>query len=124
MTGLRRLSGPVDLGGSEKLEEFRALNTGVTSGTFAPGVQLHTLHLPITTNRLELVEASSLTTLLSAPKVNGEIQRGLYIEGLTNQVGNVTVDATRMNTYSLIGGALGYNSYKLLEVLTIIKQRM
>lgn len=124
MTGLRRLSGPVDLGGSEKLEEFRALNTGVTSGTFAPGVQLHTLHLPITTNRLELVEASALTTLLSVPKVNGEIQRGLYIEGLTNQIGNITVNATRMNTYSLIGGALGYNSYKLLEVLTIIKQRM
>ena len=84
LTGLRSLISTIDLETSEKMEEFRALNTKIFGVTFAPGVQIHTLHLPKTVGQLILTEPVALDTLLTERPVSNE--RGLYIEGLTNQV--------------------------------------
>jgi hypothetical protein len=46
LTGLVALSEGQDVSGSEKLREFRALNTAIPSVIFADGSPLDTVHLP------------------------------------------------------------------------------
>ena len=59
----------VDMRGSEKLEEFRALNTALQSVYFASGSPLHTVHLPRSITVLELVEHNDLTNILTSVPV-------------------------------------------------------
>ena len=123
LTGLRSLISTIDLETSEKMEEFRALNTKIFGVTFAPGVQIHTLHLPKTVGQLILTEPVALDTLLTERPVSNE--RGLYIENITDNINNSKeLDTISLNTLSIIGGALGYNSYKILNTVTAIKEVM
>lgn len=68
LSNLSSLTNNIDLSGSSKLKEFRALGTRIQAATFASGVQLNTLHLPNTITALNLIEPTSLTEIIdSAP---------------------------------------------------------
>lgn len=123
LTNLTALSGQLDFSGSEKLKTFRALNTQISGVSLARGVQIETLHLPNTTTNIILAEPVALQGILSSP-VDGEgkFNKGLFIEGITN-----ATDLTKnikMLTYEIVGGNMGYDSYKLLKTLTDIKLNM
>ena len=50
---------------------------------------------------------------------------GLYIEGLTNLIGSDSINAntnTNIESFSIIGGNLGYDTYKMVNVLYQIKK--
>ena len=108
----------LDLTSCEKLENFRATGSNLTEVKFAEGVALNTLYLPTSITRLELIEARLLTKLLTTytiPTKNNvtnklEAVPGLYIEGLfTNNA------STNLTALKILGGNLGYDSYKLLK---------
>lgn len=61
LTNLMTLDGTLDFSGSEKLKEFRALNTIINSVVLADGVQIETLYLPNTITTIKLTEPTSLT---------------------------------------------------------------
>lgn len=109
----------LDFTKSAKLQNFRAAGaSNLTSVTFAPGVALNTLYLPSSVNNLKLTQANLLTDLIkdaatAVPRVeNGELiaTPGLYLEGFFDT-------GSSINTISLNGGALGYNSFELLAKL-------
>ena len=128
LTNVTSLSDAVDITGSEKLKEFRALGTNIPGVAFADGVQLEILHLPKSTTYLELIEPVALKNILtssahtSVDETTGYniYPRGIYIEGVTDG----TLDTTFINKYSVVGGQMGYDSYKLLTQLVNIKQKM
>lgn len=124
LTGLTSYNDTVDLSGSEKLKIFRALNTTITGVNLADGVQIETLHLPNTITFLDLTEPVALHGILSAPGslAEGKFNPGLYIAGITDAT-NLNIDIPIMR-YSIIGGSLGYDSYRLLDTLTKIKVNM
>ena len=123
LTGLTSLSGQIDLTGSEKLKVFRALNTIIAGVSLAEGVQIETLHLPNTITSIQLVEPVALTGILETPKdAEGKFNKGLYIEGITNAA-DYSKDINIL-TYDIIGGSLGYDSYKLLDTLVKFKVAM
>lgn len=123
LTSLTALSGQLDFSGSEKLKTFRALNTAISGVTLAQGVQIETLHLPNTTTNIILAEPVALQGILSSPTDGeGNFNKGLFIEGITN-ASDLTKNI-KMLTYDIIGGNLGYDSYKLLKTLTDIKLNM
>ena len=123
LTNLTALSGQLDFSGSEKLKTFRALNTQISGVSLARGVQIETLHLPNTTTNIILTEPVALQGILSSPTDGeGKFNKGLFIEGITN-----ATDLTKnikMLTYEIVGGNMGYDSYKLLKTLTDIKLNM
>lgn len=50
---------------------------------------------------------------------------GLYIEGLTNLIGSSSINAntnTNIESFSIVGGKLGYDTYKMIDVLYQIKK--
>ena len=135
LTNLSQLHDAIDVSGSEKLIEFRALNTQIPRVIFAEGAPLDTVHLPSTVNGLSLVESKNLTRILDVKPVvctldgNGVAHyadrknySGLYIEGVTDATDATTT--TNLNSLSIIGGGLGYDSYKLIEKLVNIKKKM
>lgn len=75
ISNLSSLNFGVDVSGSEKLKEFRALGTNIPSVALADGVQIETLHLPSTINALNLTEPTSLTEVLDEKPIEytGEI---------------------------------------------------
>lgn len=116
--------GALDLTKSEKLENFRNTKSNIPRVDFAPGVALNTLYLTDQTNYLSLIEANLLTKLITNyvyPKQNSttgkleilEENRGLYIQGLTD--GEEGKEKTKIQTFDIRGGNLGYNSYELLR---------
>ena len=107
----------LDLSKSEKLENFRATGSNISSVKFADGVALNTLYLPSTVASLTLKEASLLDKLVidySEPTKDddGELvaAEGLYIEGLFEDGAD-----SQFKFLELDGGALGYNSYTLVN---------
>lgn len=120
LTGLTGYTSVVDLSSCEKLKEFRALNSNITGVSLADGAQIDTLHLPNTTSSLNFIELSNLTEVIDNPRdSDGKIRKGLYIQGLTDN----TAENTKVNTYTTIGGKLGYGSYSLLEKLIELKEK-
>ena len=140
LTNVINLDVSLDMSGSEKLRECRILGTKIPYVTFAEGAPLDCVHLPKTTNRIDLVEATGLTRILtSKPAVwnnatGGLVDRdnyvGLYIEGLTDNDGTqfdinpstgerIDNSIQRIN---IIGGRLGYDSYKLLNTAVSLKE--
>ena len=120
LTGLTSLSGQIDMTGSEKLKTFRALNTIISGVSLAQGVQIETLHLPNTITNIQLVEPVALTGILTSPKdAEGKFNKGLFIEGITNATDYSK--SISVITYDIIGGNLGYDSYKLLNTLVNFK---
>jgi len=118
LTNVTELHEYIDMSGSEKLKECRALGTKITYIVFAEGAPLDTIHLPKTVSRLDLVEARDLTRILTTkPVVFGQDRdtyTGLYIEGVTDLTNSTDVSKVAFNRLNLVGGALGYDSYKLL----------
>lgn len=75
ISNLSSLNFGIEVSGSEKLKEFRALGTNIPSVALADGVQIETLHLPNTINVLNLTEPTSLTEVLNEKPIEytGEI---------------------------------------------------
>lgn len=140
LSQISSLTGGLNFSGSSKLNEFRALGTGLTEIVFAAGAPLRIVHLPKTIGNFEIQRASDLTKLLTSKPVVGTYENGvftyndpstyegLYIEGVTdldlnaiprdnggNPIGHAI---TRLN---IIGGNLKYNSYILLRNLIALK---
>lgn len=133
-TGITSLQGTVDTQGSEKLEEFRALNTNLQNVYFADGAPLHTVHLPNTISTLQLIENADLTRILTvkpqvATLINGVVNytnpadyRGLYLEDITDYTPQKRSTGHSLNSLIIEGNGLGYGSYKILENLINLKQ--
>ena len=108
----------LDLTSCEKLEDFRATGSNFAQVKFASGVALNTLYLPDTITTLELNEARLLNNIVEEyhypvrqPDGSYEMEnKGLYIKGLTDG----TSSTTKLNTLSIVGDGMGYDSYKLL----------
>lgn len=128
LNGVDSVASNFDVSGSEKLQELRALRTNFTGFTLADGVQVKTLHLPASISFLSLTEPTSLTKILESPYDDPENligpREGLYIEGLTDKTTFGADDLTHINTYQVIGGVLGYQTYSLLDKLVKIKKNM
>ena len=129
-TGLESLDKTIDVSGSAKLQEFRALNTRIPNLYLADGAPLHTLHLPNTIRSLSLIENNELKNIIETidPEVGGpnvwdatspDDYKGLYIKGLTD----ATTPGSGHTLEQLIvdGGGLGYDAYKLLEKYVMVK---
>lgn len=107
----------LDLSSCQKLQNLRATGSNFTYFDLAEGVALNTLYLPKTVTRLELKEARLLTKVLTEyhqPQRVGQdlvAEPGLFIEGLFDE----TNPATNLDTLTIEGGSLGYDSYKLLN---------
>ena len=136
LTGLRRLAEFQDVSGSEKLQEFRALNTSLPYAVFAKGAPLNTLHLPKSTTELRLAENKNLTKILrERPEVlvldeqgrpttttDGKLiykdhseYEGLYLEDITDYDPTKTyAEACKLTTIQTDNDALGYDSYEIL----------
>ena len=119
-TQLTELSETIDISGSGKLREFRALGTKIPNVSFAQGAPLDTIHLPKSVSRLDLVEARDLKRILtSPPQVFGESDRnnytGLYIQGVTDFNNQVDSSQVMLSLLNIVGGSLGYDSYVLMK---------
>lgn len=125
LTNVTQLAEAIDVSGSDKLREFRALGSQITYALFAEGAPLDTVHLPESVSRIDLIEAKELKRILTSKPVVFEQPRdsytGLYIEGLTDM--DEETFSTSINRINIIGGNLGYDSYKLLENAVKIKDR-
>ena len=119
LTGLTGYTASVDLTSCEKLKEFRALNSKIAGVDLADGAQIEILHLPSTTSNLTFTELSNLVGIIDSPRdADGEIRKGLYIEGLTDG----GLEKTKINAFKTIGGKLGYGTYTLLDKLVTLKK--
>ena len=110
-----------DFSSCEKMTNFRNTGSNITQVTFADGVALDTLYLTDTTTALNLTEARKLTDLITkyehpVADEDGNLvaKKGLYIAGLTDK--DKSKAKTNITTFDIQGGALGYNSYKLLDL--------
>ena len=147
LTGLKNIkseSQNIDLGGSAKLEEFRALNTNITKCTVAIGAPISIMHLPSSVTTLSLNTNYNLTNIITDNIVqkiiiseDGETstvksviaenvgRKGLYIEGLTDAVDRTKTLAELTNsivssnlpltTIEIKSDSLGYDSYQLVK---------
>ena len=137
ISNLSAFSRELNLTGSSKLQEFRALGSIIERINFAPGAPLHTVHLPDTMTTLSLVQHQDLKNIItSAPEVvkeDAEIAgkynyqdpatyRGLYIKGVTDYTSANLGAGHNLSTYEVQGGGLGYNSYKILQNLYDLKK--
>jgi hypothetical protein len=132
LTGLTNLDKTIDISGSAKLQEFRALRTNIPNVYFAEGAPIHTIHLPSSIRSINISQDKELTNILTTRPVvctldsegkavyaNPSTYRGLYVEGLT--------DATTQGadhsvaSLSINGGGMGYSSYQLLQKLVLVK---
>ena len=115
LTGMSGLSQALDVSGSEKLKEFRALKTQISKATLAKGVAVQTLHLPYTIQEFVLRDAPDLTNMLYVKPVvaDGVAPKGLYLEGITDTV--EMGKEPRLLRLDIVSGNLGYGSYEILN---------
>jgi len=125
----------LDMQGSGKLKEFRALRTKLPNVYFAKGAPLHTVHLPKTLGTLELIENTNLSNIITDSSkvqicdlVDGvavykdpDEYRGLYIEGITDYTTDKLGTGHTLSSLVIEGGNLGFDSYKLLANLVNLK---
>lgn len=118
LTQVTELSEALDVSGSDKLREFRALGTKIPYALFAEGAPLDAIHLPKTVTRIDLTEARNLERILTTkPVVFGQDRdtyTGLYIEGVTDLTAQTDATEVLLNRINIKGGALGYDSYTLM----------
>jgi hypothetical protein len=127
LTNLTSLSSQIDISGSEKIKSFRALGTAIPSVSLADGCQIETLHLPKTIQSFSLVEPVALKGIITTKPIgltDEQMPNGIYIEGLTDVTEFNSNSRTSIDSYSIIGGKMEYDSYKLLNNLVKIKQEM
>lgn len=122
-----------DLFKSEKLKMFRALHSAITSVNLPEGVQVENYYLPETVYDLALTKANKLTDILTIePYANasGEWPKGLYMEGITNylndNISSIPINSLNTNFQSIYlnDDSFGIKSYKLLDTVVKIKQRV
>lgn len=125
----------VDLSASAKLQEFKALDSTLTTVTFAPGAPLRTVLLPRTTSLLTLIGHQELTNILTSipqPIIKNELTgeyeaqepdtyKGLYIENITDYTSAKAGQGHNLGTIQIDGGKLEYGSYKILDNLVKLK---
>ena len=138
MTGMTTFDKTLDMRGSGKLKEFRALRTKVPNVYFAKGAPLHTVHLPNTLTTLELIENTELTNIITNKNVvnnictlnssTGEAEyadpstyRGLYLEDITDYATANANAGHALSSLVIEGGGLGFGSYTILENLVKLK---
>ena len=136
LTNVKSLQDALDISGSEKLVECRVLGTKIPYVTFAEGAPLDCIHLPWTVTKIDLVEATNLTRILTTKPTVWQNTRdnytGLYIEDLTDSLedGGPILYHTdeqgnrlpnKINRINIVGGKLGYDSYRLLDKAVKIK---
>lgn len=143
LTNLRTLNKTIDITGSAKLREFRALGTQIPNVYFADGAPLDTVHLPNTIVTLSLIENENLNRILtSAPVIKSfdaintsqlniadpETYKGLYLEGITdynydpsNPYPTTTLGHS-LNTVVIEGNGLRYGSYLIMRNLVSLKK--
>ena len=137
MTGMTTFDKTLDMQGSGKLKEFRALRTKLPNVYFAKGAPLHTVHLPNTITTLELIENTDLTNIITNKNVvnicsldnNGvavyndpSTYRGLYLEGITDYTSANLNAGHTLSSLVIEGGGLGYGSYTILDNLIKLKK--
>lgn len=151
LSNLRKFNKSLDIRGSKKMQEFRALNTLLPSVTFADGAPLHTVHLPKSLNSIILKSNADLSGILTTkPQVakwvdkttGDEVQfsadmdfstveveyalpedyRGLYIEDVTDYDNTMADNGHALSRLEISGGNLGYGSYTLLKNLIDLKR--
>lgn len=122
---LSKLTNPLDLGGCYKLNTLKALGTKISSVTLPKGNVLHTIYLPDTITSLEIFTPSVLKNILTE-RPNNTDPKGLYIENLTNKLEEQITDKTvnNISTFQIQDDTLGINSYKLLNYLYKVRDRM
>ena len=124
----------LDLTGSKKLQEFRALGSIIERVNFAPGAPLRIVHLPATMTTISLVQNQDLKNIItSVPQVvtaNGNeyvyndpsTYKGLYLEGVTDYTISSANAGHKINNLEIAGGGLGYGSYIILKNLYDLKK--
>ncbi len=139
LSNIRSLAKPdrdiLDVRSPQKLTEFRALGTALSSVLFAEGAPLKIVHLPNTIERIIFIQNKDLTKILSttpvvATMVNDELiyndpssYEGLYIAGVTDYVDSLENRGTGspVNEIDIEGDAMGYDSYKILNNVVLKK---
>lgn len=127
LTNVTQIKYAIDVSGSDKLQEFRALGTILPYAAFADGAPLDTIHLPKTVTQIELIEPRNLNRILTSRPVvfnqDRDTYTGLYIEGVTDYVEGETTDVSSilLNKINIIGGNLGYDSYILLDKMLKVR---
>lgn len=125
LTNLINLDNAIDVSGSPKLLEFRALNTSIPEITFSEGVALKTLHLPSSITKLELINAWNLKSLIEDStnifdNSNNIAKEGLYIQNFTDK--DISdIDKIKLSHIKIEGGNLGIASYILLNKAIQVK---
>ena len=148
LTGLENLNSKttgIDLTGSPKLEEFRALDTNISVCNIAIGAPISIMHLPSTVTELELNTNYNLTNLITETieKTSAEGKekfqeycttlKGLYIDGITNRIDRektiselANQDAAKLSLklsrISIKEDSLGYDSYQLVKFVLANRQ--
>lgn len=142
LTGLTNITSDktfIDLGGSPKLEEFRALNSNVTGCQIAVGAPVKYLQLPKSTNKLMLNTlynlTEAITTKLASDLENAPSVLGLYVEGLTDSINKSenlaqaiesasSSEAFTLSTIELKNDYLGYDSYQIVKTAVAKKVKL
>lgn len=117
----------IDLTGSVKLEEFRALGTSLTEVDFADGVNIQKLYLPESMTRISLKNAMALNKIVytedeiyeEVDGVRKQNQPVMYIAKVIKDNGT-----TDINTIHIISGSLKQYSYELLKKITEARQKV
>ena len=120
----------LDLQSSAKLQEFKAIDSTLTTVDFAPGAPLHTILLPKTTSILKLIghkELSNIITTKPIVELNPEtnkyenVSKGLYLEDVTDYESSKAGTGHNIGTIQIDGGNLEYGSYTILDNLVKLK---
>ena len=135
LSHLTEFNRAIDLSSSAKLREFKALDSTLTTVTFAPGAPLHTILLPRTLSLLTLVGHQELTNIITSvpqpiiknPETGvyeqqpADSYKGLYIENVTDYTQAKAGQGHSLGTIQIDGGKLEYGSYKILDNLVKLK---
>lgn len=124
LTNLSGLTGNRDMSYCLKLQTFKALGTEITSAIFPNGNVLKRVYLPSTVTQLILQQPLVLTDLIT-DKANTRGENaldGLYIEGLTDDLGNLDKEVNnlknnKIDKLQIEKSKLGFNSYKIFNYL-------
>lgn len=128
ISNLSGLSANLDISGCTKLKILKALGTNLTSVAIPSGNIIERMYLPSTINSIELIEPQALTSLIEdkADASYGNNKDGLYIEGLTDKLGETAGadDITKINRYVIENTLLKYDTYRILKRLYDVKVQM
>jgi hypothetical protein len=137
-SNLSELAGSYDVSGCLKLQSFKALGTKLTSVPFPQGSLLEKVYFPETIERIAFEAPLSLTHIITDPERTSWVENegawihnndnGLYIENLTNKLDTVPSQAnnsyTSIKYYQMDNTQMGYDTYRMLEYLYNLKQKI